>query len=72
MTRCRVCNCKLKSGDICPRCEREQEWLNTPEYFCTSTNCQKLLPGATEPGLCDACKKLAQIPLQAACKANKN
>ena len=30
LTRCRVCNCKLKSGDICPRCEREQEWLNTP------------------------------------------
>lgn len=62
MTRCRVCNCKLKTGDICPRCEREQEWLNTPEYFCTSSNCQKLLPGATEPGLCPTCKKLAEIP----------
>jgi len=62
VTRCRVCNCKLKSGDICPRCEREQEWLNTPEYFCTSSLCGKFLPGATEPGLCDACKKLAQIP----------
>ncbi len=61
-TRCRVCGCKLKSGDLCRRCEYEQDWRNTPEYFCTSSNCQKLLPGATEPGLCDACKKLAQIP----------
>lgn len=62
MTHCRVCSCKLKTGDICRRCEYEQNWLSTPEYFCTSSNCQKLLPGATEPGLCDACKKLAKIP----------
>lgn len=62
LTRCRVCNCKLKSGDICPRCEREQEWLNTPEYFCTSSLCGRFLPGATEPGLCPACEKFAEIP----------
>ncbi len=62
MTHCRACGCKLESGDICRRCEYEQSWLSTPEYFCTSSNCQKLLPGATEPGLCDACRKLAQIP----------
>lgn len=62
MTRCKVCGCKLRDGDLCRRCEYEQDWRNTPEYFCTSSNCQKLLPGATEPGLCDACKKLAQIP----------
>jgi len=71
ITRCRVCNCKLKSGDICPRCEREQEWLNAPEYFCTSSLCGKFLPGATEPGLCDACKKFAQIPYKPLKKPTK-
>lgn len=62
MTHCRACGCKLESGDICRRCEYEQSWLSTPEYFCTSKECGRFLPGATEPGLCDACKKLAQIP----------
>lgn len=62
LTRCRVCGCKLKSGDICPRCEREHEWLNTPEYFCASSLCGRFLPGATEPGLCPACERQSKVP----------
>lgn len=53
MTRCRVCNCKLKSGDICPRCKHEQDWLNTPERFCK--HCGDHIPGAAEDRYCPKC-----------------
>lgn len=72
MTRCRVCSCKLKSGDICRRCEYEQNWLNAPEYFCSRSSCQKLMPGATEPGLCPECLKTEKTEKTMSEKSKEN
>lgn len=43
---------------MCQKCQRETEWLSKPEYFCSRHECGRLLPNATEPGICDECKKL--------------
>jgi len=58
MTRCKICDCKLHSGDLCRRCKDEQEWLNTRDYFCK--RCGKHLPGATDEGYCAECRKSAK------------
>jgi NTP pyrophosphatase (non-canonical NTP hydrolase) len=40
---------------MCVKCDRELEWLNTPEYFCL--HCGRHLPGATKNEYCAECVK---------------
>jgi hypothetical protein len=60
--RCQICDYPISAGLLCRLCESKKQWLEETEYFCTSKECGRFLPGATQPGLCDVCKKLAQIP----------
>lgn len=59
---CLICRYPIPEGSICRLCEAKKKWLEEPDYFCTSKNCQKYLPGAKAPGLCEECKKLAEKP----------
>lgn len=60
--RCQICDYPISAGLLCRLCESKKQWLEETEYFCTSKECGRFLPCATQPGLCDVCKKLAQIP----------
>lgn len=59
---CLICRYPIPEGSICRLCEAKKKWLEEPDYFCTSKICQKYLPGAKAPGLCEECKKLAEKP----------
>lgn len=62
MNKCKQCGCNIREGDMCQKCQREAEWLSKPDYFCNRSECGKLMPGATGPGICKECA--ARLPAE--------
>lgn len=60
---CSICHYPISEGTICRLCESKKQWLEDKEYFCTSRECGRFLPGATKPGLCDVCRQVAAEPV---------
>lgn len=62
MNKCKHCGCKIREGDLCQKCQHDAEWLRKTDYFCKRSECGKLMPGATGPGICKECA--ARLPIE--------